>query len=67
MLPDAEVRSIGATLEAGFTLTLQSEYHAATRQERTTTDDRPPGIIGQTQKPPARDIGLGVTQVLDAP
>ena len=49
--PEAEVHGIGATLETGFTLTLQSEYPAATRQERTTTNDRQPGIIGQTQSP----------------
>ena len=62
---EAEVRGIGATLETGFMLTLQSEYPSATRQERTATDDRPPGIIGQPQSLPA-DIGLGDTQVLDA-
>ena len=31
--PEAEVHSVGPTLETGFTLTLQSEYHAAPGQE----------------------------------
>ena len=57
MLPEAEVHGIGATLETGFTLTLQSEsYSGATGANTMTeavTNDRPTVASRPRSKKPA--------------
>ena len=47
MPPEAEVHGTGATLETGFTLTLQSESYSDATGANTMTDMRPSPMIAR--------------------